>query len=99
MIKSTIITDYLHEFKKTFDLKIVYNPEFLTEANADEDFKNPPFQVFGGKWRDCEVVEKAYPRHSSVKLCPTFKVDLTTASLLKYTINSWLATQSYIPTN
>ena len=93
VIKSTIIPDYLHEFKKEFDLKIVYNPEFLTEANANEDFKNPPFQVFGGKWRDCEVVEKAYLRHSSVRIVPTFKVDLTTASLLKYTINSWLATK------
>ena len=93
VIKSTIIPDYLHEFKREFDLKIVYNPEFLTEANADEDFKNPPFQVFGGKWRDCEVVEKAYLRHSSVRIVPTFKVDLTTASLLKYTINSWLATK------
>ena len=93
VVKSTIIPDYLHEFKKEFDLKIVYNPEFLTEANANEDFKNPPFQVFGGKWRDCEVVEKAYLRHSSVRIVPTFKVDLTTASLLKYTINSWLATK------
>lgn len=93
VIKSTIIPDYLHEFKKEFELKIVYNPEFLTEANANEDFKNPPFQVFGGKWRDCEVVEKAYLRHSSVRIVPTFKVDLTTASLLKYTINSWLATK------
>jgi UDPglucose 6-dehydrogenase len=92
-VKSTIIPDYLHEFKKGFDLKIVYNPEFLTEANANEDFKNPPFQVFGGKWRDCEVVEKAYLRYSSVRIVPTFKVDLTTASLLKYTINSWLATK------
>ena len=26
VIKSTIIPDYLHEFKKTFDPKIVYNP-------------------------------------------------------------------------
>lgn len=93
VVKSTIIPDYLHEFKREFDLKIVYNPEFLTEANANEDFKNPPFQVFGGKWRDCEVVEKAYLRHSSVRIVPTFKVDLTTASLLKYTINSWLATK------
>ena len=93
VVKSTIIPDYLHEFKKEFDLKIVYNPEFLTELNANEDFKNPPFQVFGGKWRDCEVVEKAYLRHSSVRIVPTFKVDLTTASLLKYTINSWLATK------
>ena len=92
-VKSTIIPDYLHEFKKAYDLKIVYNPEFLTEANANADFKNPPFQVFGGKWRDCEVVEKAYLRYSSVRIVPTFKVDLTTASLLKYTINSWLATK------
>jgi len=93
VIKSTIIPDYLHEFKRNYDLKIVYNPEFLTEANANDDFLNPPFQVFGGKWRDCEVVEKAYLRHSSVRIVPTFKVDLTTASLLKYTINSWLATK------
>ena len=93
VVKSTIIPDYLQRFKKEFDLKIVYNPEFLTEANANEDFKNPPFQVFGGKWRDCEVVEKAYLRHSSVRIVPTFKTDLTTASLLKYTINSWLATK------
>ena len=41
VIKSTIIPDYLQEFKKEYDLKIVYNPEFLTEANANDDFKNP----------------------------------------------------------
>jgi len=93
VVKSTIIPDYLHEFKKEFDLKIVYNPEFLTEANAHKDFINPNMQVLGGKWRDCEVVEKAYLRHSSVKIVPTFKTDLTTASLLKYTINSYLATK------
>ena len=93
VIKSTIIPDYLHEFKKGFDLKIVYNPEFLTEANAFDDFVNPNFQILGGKWKDCEVVEKAYLRHSKVKIVPTFKTDLTTASLIKYTVNSWLATK------
>jgi UDPglucose 6-dehydrogenase len=79
--------------KKDFNLKIVYNPEFLTEANAFDDFLNPKMQVLGGKWKDCEAVEKAYIRHSSVKIVPTFKVDLITASLIKYTINSWLATK------
>jgi UDPglucose 6-dehydrogenase len=93
VVKSTIIPDYLQQFKKEFDLKIVYNPEFLTEANAHADFINPNMQVLGGKWKDCEVVEKAYLRHSSVKVVPTFKTDLTTASLLKYTINSYLATK------
>ena len=93
VIKSTITPHHLTQFKKDFKLKIVYNPEFLTEANSFDDFINPNMQVLGGKWRDCDSVEKAYVRHSSVKTVPTFKVDLITASLIKYTINSWLATK------
>ena len=93
VIKSTITPHHLTKFKKDFKLKIVYNPEFLTEANSFEDFINPNMQVLGGKWRDCDTVEKAYVRHSSVKTVPTFKVDLSTASLIKYSINSWLATK------
>ena len=93
IIKSTITPDHLTKMKKDFKLKLVYNPEFLTEANAHHDFLNPNMQVLGGKWKDCETVEKSYIRHSSVKIVPTFKVDLITASLIKYTINSWLATK------
>ena len=93
VIKSTITPDHLTSMKKVFAIKLVYNPEFLTEANALEDFKNPSMQILGGKWKDCEAVEKAYIRHSSVKVVPTFKTDLITASLIKYTINSWLATK------
>lgn len=93
VIKSTITPKHLVKFKKDYKLKIVYNPEFLTEANAHQDFINPHMQILGGKWRDCDTVEKAYNRHSSVKVVPTYKVDLITASLIKYTINSWLATK------
>lgn len=93
IIKSTITPKHLTKFKKDFNIKLVYNPEFLTEANAHQDFLNPAMQILGGKWRDCEVVEKFYVRHSNVKTVPTFKVDLITASLLKYSINSWLATK------
>jgi len=93
VIKSTITPKHLTKMKKDFKLNLVYNPEFLTEANAHADFINPHMQVLGGKWRDCDRVEKAYSRHSSVKVVPTFKVDLITASLIKYTINSWLATK------
>lgn len=93
VIKSTITPQHLTKFKKDFKLKIVYNPEFLTEANAHDDFINPNMQVLGGKWKDCDFVEKVYHRHSNVKVVPTFKVDLITASLIKYTINSWLATK------
>ena len=93
VVKSTITPDHLIRFKKTYKLSLVYNPEFLTEANSFEDFINPSMQILGGKWRDCETVEKAYVKHSSVKTVPTFKTDLITASLIKYTINSWLATK------
>jgi len=93
VVKSTITPDHLTRFKKTYKLSIVYNPEFLTEANSFDDFLNPSMQILGGKWRDCETVEKAYVKHSSVKTVPTFKTDLITASLIKYTINSWLATK------
>lgn len=93
VIKSTITPDFLTKFKKNYKLRLVYNPEFLTEANAWDDFINPPMQILGGKWRDCDIVEKAYVRHSKVKIVPTFKTDLISASLLKYTINSYLATK------
>jgi UDPglucose 6-dehydrogenase len=93
VIKSTITPDHLIRFKKQHMLSLVYNPEFLTEANAHADFIDPNMQVLGGKWRDCDKVEKAYVRHSKVKTVPTYKVDLITASMIKYTINSWLATK------
>jgi|TARA_B110000483_G_scaffold231499_1_gene297965 UDPglucose 6-dehydrogenase len=93
VMKSTITPDSLINMKKDFGIRLVYNPEFLTEANAHQDFINPQMQVLGGKWKDCDIVEKAYVRHSKVKVVPTFKTDLISASLLKYTINSWLATK------
>ena len=93
VIKSTITPKHLTKMKKDFKLNLVYNPEFLTEANAHADFINPHMQVLGGSWKHCDKVEKAYSRHSRVKTVPTFKVDLITASLIKYTINSWLATK------
>lgn len=93
VIKSTITPDHLENFVEIYPLRIVYNPEFLTEANAHNDFINPPMQILGGVWEDCETVERAYVEFSKVKVVPTFKTDIVSASLLKYTINSWLATK------
>jgi len=93
IIKSTITPDKVKEMKHNYPLHIVYNPEFLTEANAHEDFKHPSMQILGGDWKDCEEAERIYLQHSDVKIVPTFKTDIVTASLLKYTINSWLATK------
>lgn len=93
VIKSTITPDHLTRFVEQYSLRIVYNPEFLTEANAHQDFIDPPMQILGGVWEECEIVERAYVEFSKVKVVPTFKTDIVSASLLKYTINSWLATK------
>jgi UDP-glucose 6-dehydrogenase len=34
----------------------VYNPEFLTEANAKYEFVNPEFHIVGGTPEACEWI-------------------------------------------
>ena len=75
------------------DLRIVYNPEFLTEKNYIDDFVNPAMHVFGGMNADTDAVEKLYLEHSDCAECPVYKTDLITASMVKYCINSFLATK------
>ena len=94
VVKSTITPHHLKQFKTLYsNLRLVYNPEFLTEANSKQEFINPHMQILGGELQDCIEVEQAYINHSKVKIVPTFKTDLTSASMIKYTINSWLATK------
>lgn len=93
VIKSTVTPDHLESFCDRFSLRLIYNPEFLTEANANEDFINPSMQIYGGDYDDCTLLDGIYRQWSNVKVSPTFFVDIKTASLLKYTINSYLATK------
>lgn len=93
VIKSTVTPEHLLNIEDVYPLRIVYNPEFLTEANANDDFINPNIQILGGEWVDCSLVEKMYFEHSKVKNVVTYKVDTVTASMVKYTMNSWLATK------
>lgn len=83
MIKSTILPDYANYI----DSNAVYSPEFLTAANAAEDIRNQKDMVIGG--------EK--PLFWSVlfeSLGKTIhKTDARTASFMKYTVNSFLATK------
>jgi len=94
IVKSTVPAYKLQNIKEQcVDLRIVYNPEFLTEKNYIEDFRNPAMHVFGGINADTDAVEKLYREHSACAECPVFKTDLTTASMVKYCINSFLATK------
>lgn len=48
VIKSTVIPSIVKELS-TKNSRVIYNPEFLTERNALEDFVNPPMHIFGGR--------------------------------------------------
>jgi len=94
IVKSTVPAYKLQKIQEEcINLKIVYNPEFLTEKNYINDFVNPPMHVFGGINADTDAVEKLYLEHSDCKECPVYKTDMVTASMVKYCINSFLATK------
>lgn len=91
VVKSTMTPDIAEDVcgKHGF----VYNPEFLTQDNAQYEFRNPQFHVLGGDFDKCKFVANAYINHSSVMPCKTFYMSIQEASMVKYAINSFLATK------
>ena len=93
-LKSTITPDYLRLIKSHSNIRLVYNPEFLTQKNAFHDFMFPAMTVLGGNFKDTLTMRELYTRYSNVdKNAPIFVTSIETASMIKYTINSWLATK------
>jgi UDP-glucose 6-dehydrogenase len=88
IIKSTVPGYVLERLRDTHNnLRLVYNPEFLTEKNYIQDFVNPAMQIFGGERGDTEAVDRLYREHSICKRAPVYHTDLKSASLVKYAIN------------
>ena len=86
-VKSTILPHHLEGFD------IVLNPEFLSRATADDDFINPPFVLYGGEIDKCKRLNTVYEKYSDVDLTNVTYTDVKTASLAKYTFNSFYATK------
>ena len=57
VIKSTVLPSILEKIKKK-NTKIIYNPEFLREKHASEDFINSNLIVFGGKKEPTKLLSK-----------------------------------------
>ena len=92
IIKSTIppgTTEMLN--KENENIHIVFNPEFLTEANAVEDYKNQNRIIVGGDRpytsKVKNVFEKVFPQVTIVKTSSTI------AEMIKYVTNTFLATK------
>jgi len=92
VVKSTVLPSLLDELKK-IDLKLVYNPEFLREKHANEDFVNSEMIIFGGDRNISTQVSNAYLRHSRCKTKEHIFTDLKTASFIKYSVNTFLASK------
>ena len=92
VIKSTVLPSILENIKKV-NPKIIYNPEFLREKHANEDFMNSEMIIFGGNKNIASQVSKFYLDHSRCKTKKHIFMDISSASLVKYTINTFLASK------
>jgi nucleotide sugar dehydrogenase len=92
VIKSTIPPGTTENLNSIFsNLDIVFNPEFLTEANAVDDYKNQNRIIVGGErpgsTRVKQIFSKAFPK------IPIIKTSSTIAEMIKYVTNTFLATK------
>ena len=92
VIKSTVVPNVIDELSKS-NPQVIYNPEFLTEKNALDDFINPPMHVFGGEKGATAKLEEIYKEHSRCKPCQAYHMTAMEASFVKYGINCFLATK------
>lgn len=92
VVKSTIPPGTTEKWNKQFRyIQIVFNPEFLTEANSVEDYKNQNRIIIGGPrpatTKIKRIFTKAFPK------VPIIKTGSTTAEMVKYFANCFLATK------
>jgi len=96
IIKSTIIPDSLIDLYENCPpyINLAYNPEFLTDRTANNDFVFPHLVVIGTEDKDyANRIESLYKNHSRVKCENYHKVDLIGASMFKYGLNTFFATK------
>lgn len=91
VIKSTITPKAAQELIIMFpNHYFVFNPEFLTERTAVEDFKNQKRIVLGSKQSECnDLIENLYRK--VFPNCHYIKTDFKTACFIKYFCNCFFA--------
>ena len=92
VIKSTIPPGTTDRINKEYTRStVIFNPEFLTEANFLEDFKNQSRIILGGDRKGTNKLRQVYSKvfpHATI-----VKTGSKTAEMVKYFINCFLATK------
>jgi len=93
LLRSTVIPGTTHEIQKKYSkLKIVFNPEFLTERSAKFDFINQSRFVLGGRKQNTRKVADLF-RWRFGHSIPIIETNYETAELIKYMNNCYFATK------
>ena len=92
VVKSTVHPGNISVIEEIFP-SFVYNPEFLREKHANEDFINSSLIVFGGNKNSSSLLADIYLKHTKCVNKNYIYTDLISASLIKYAINTFLATK------
>lgn len=85
IVKSTVPSKFLSGYN------VVFNPEFLSRNTSFTDFVSPSYVIFGGEPELCNAAVDIYNKYSVVNMANTYIVDIPTATLIKYTMNSFFA--------
>ena len=92
VIKSTVPPGSTERWNRQFsdrDLHVIFNPEFLTEANAVNDMREQNRIVLGGPRPYINTVRNVFMR--AFPKVPIIKTSSTTAEMVKYVTNCMLA--------
>jgi nucleotide sugar dehydrogenase len=92
VLKSTVLPSYVDTLDELFS-DLVYNPEFLRERSANKDFINSELIIFGGSKKNTISLENFYNNHTNCVNNSYKHTDLISASLIKYSINTFLSTK------
>lgn len=93
LIRSTIIPGTTRNLQQKFkNLKLVFNPEFLTERSANFDFINQSRSIFGGKKENTSKVADLFRWRFGESLS-ILETNFESAELIKYMANTFFATK------
>ena len=93
LLRSTVTPGTTRKLQIGFhNLRIVFNPEFLTERSAKLDFINQSRFVLGGNVVDTTIEAELYKWRFGQHI-PVIKTDYETAELIKYMNNTFFATK------
>ena len=93
LIRSTVVPGTTRRFQNKFpNLKLVFNPEFLTERSATFDFISQTRYVLGGEKKNTRIIKELYQLRfgSTISIIET---DYESAELIKYVCNTFFATK------